>query len=90
MSEVPRQLLEHLKASVLRNIIIIVLNMTIEIFLKLGDFQVMVTLIVRVHFDPVIPVELADAHSDMSFPVSEGSVDLRFGSIEVEVWKRSR
>lgn len=92
MSEVFRQLFEHLKAGILRNIIIVVLNMSVDVFLKLGDLQVMVTLVVRVHLDPVVPVEFPDAHCDMGFAMTEWTVDLWLGSIEVEVlewsWER--
>jgi hypothetical protein len=48
----------------------------------------MVTLIVRVHFDPVVPVELSDAHCDVSLSVPEGTIDLWLGGIEIEVLKR--
>lgn len=92
MREISRQLLEHLKASVLRNIVIIVLDMSIDVFLELSNFQIMVTLIIRVHFDPVVPVEFPDAHCDVSLSMAEWTVNLWLGSIEVEVlewgWKR--
>lgn len=89
MSEVSRQLLEHLKASVLRNIIVVVLNMSIDIFLELGDFQIVVSLVIGVHFDPVVPVELPDAHCDMSLSMTKGTIDLWLGKIEIEVLERS-
>jgi hypothetical protein len=89
MSEISRQFLEHLKASVLRNIIIVVLNMSIDVFLELRDLQIVVALIVRVHLDPVVPVELPDAHCDMGLSVSEWTIDLWLGSIEIEVLKPS-
>ena len=89
MSEISRQLLEHFEASILRNIIIVVLDMGIDVFLKLRDLQIMVTLIVRVHFDPVVPVEFPDAHRDMSLSMAERTIDLWLGCIEVEVLKRS-
>lgn len=85
MSEISRQLLEHLKASVLRNIILVVLNMSINVFFKLGDLQIMVTLVVRVHFDPVVPVEFPNAHGDVCLSMAEGAVDLWLRGIEVEV-----
>ena len=88
MSEIPRQLLEHLKAGVFRDIVVIILDMSINVLLELGDLQVMVTLVVRIHLDPVVPVELPDAHSDMSLPMTKRSVDLWLGSIEVEVRQR--
>jgi hypothetical protein len=47
-----------------------------------------VTLIVRVHLDPVVPVELSDAHCDVSLSMSEWTIDLWLGSIEIEVLKR--
>lgn len=89
MSEVSRQLFEHFKASIFRNIVIVVLNMSINIFLKLRDLQIMVALVVRVHFDPVVPVEFPDAHRDVRLSVTEGTIDLWLGCIEVEVLKRS-
>jgi len=89
MSEVSRQLLEHLKAGVLRNIVVVVLNMSINIFFKLGDLQVVVTLIVRVHLDPIVPVELPNAHRDMGLSMTEWTINLRLGSIEIEVLERS-
>jgi hypothetical protein len=48
-----------------------------------------VTLIVRIHLDPVVPIELADAHRDMGLSMTERAIDLWLGSIEVEVLKRS-
>ena len=89
MSEISRQLLEHLEAGVLRNIVVVVLDMSIDILLKLGDLQVVVTLIVRVHFNPIVPIELSDAHCDVGLSMSEGTIDLWLGSIEIEVLKRS-
>jgi hypothetical protein len=47
----------------------------------------MVTLIVRVHFDPVVPVEFPNAHCDVSLSMTERTVDLWFGSVEIEVFK---
>lgn len=90
MREISSQLLEHLKACISRDDIIIVLNVSVDVFLELGDFQVMVALIVGIHFDPVVPVELSDAHGDVGFPMSEGTIDLRLGGIEVEVLKSRR
>lgn len=89
MSEVSRQLLEHLKASILRDIIVVVLNMSINVFLELGDLQIVVTLIIRVHLDPIVPVEFPDAHRDMGLSMTKWTIDLWLGSIEVEVLKRS-
>lgn len=90
MSKVPRQLLEHFKAGVFRGIVIVVLNMGINVLLELGDLQIMETLVIRVHLDPVVPVELPNAHGDMSFAVSEWSIDLWLRSIEIEVFKWCR
>ena len=89
MCKISRQLLEHLKAGILRNTIVVVLNMSINVFLKLGDLQVMVAFIVRVHLNPVIPIELADAHCDMGLSVTEWAIDLWLGGIEIEVLERS-
>jgi hypothetical protein len=89
VSEISRKLLEHLKAGVFGDSVVMVLNVSIDVFLELADFQVMVTLVVRVHFDPVVPVELPDAHSHMGLSMSEGTIDLRFGSIEIEALEAS-
>lgn len=77
MSKIPRQLLEHLKAGVFRDIVVVVLDMSINVLLELGDLQVMVTLVVRIHLDPVVPVKLPDTHCDVSLATSEGPIDLR-------------
>jgi hypothetical protein len=89
VSEISRKLFEHLETGVFGDSIVVILNVGINIFLELADFQVMVTLVVRIHFDPVVPVELPDAHGDVSLSMSEGTIDLRFGSIEVEALEGS-
>lgn len=81
MSEILRQLLQHLKASVPRNSIVDILNMSIYVFLELGHFQVVVPNVIRIELDPIVPVELPDAHGDVVLSMAEWAVDLRLRGI---------
>jgi hypothetical protein len=71
------------------DIVVIVLNVSIDVFFELADFQVVITLVIRVHLDPVVPVKLSDTHSHMGLSMSERTIHLRFGCIEIEVLQGS-
>lgn len=87
MRQVPRQLFQHLKTRIAGDSIVEVLDVRVEVFLQLGDFQVVVAFVVGVHLDPVVPVQLADAHGDVVLAMAEGAVDLRFRCVQVEIFQ---
>lgn len=77
MGQVASQLLEHFKTSEPCRSIVDIVNVCIKIFIELLDLEIVVATVVGVQLNPVVPVQLANAHGNMIGTVSHRSVQLR-------------